>query len=42
MELAVAGRASMLIANDLKDLRSRQLRFPEIRLLSPYQALEEL
>ena len=42
MELAVAGGASFLATNNLRDLKSGELRFPSIRIVSPKELLEEL
>ena len=42
MELAVAGGASFLATNNLRDLKSGELRFPAIRIVSPKELLEEV
>ena len=42
IELAVAGGASFLATNNLRDLKSGELRFPSIRIVSPKELLEEL
>jgi len=42
MELAVAGGAEYIVTNNLRDLKSGELRFPSIRVRSPQEVLEEL
>jgi len=42
IELAVAGRASAIVTRNLKDLTKGELRFPDIRILTPEQCMEEL
>ena len=42
VELAVAGAASMIVTNNIADFRGAELRFPEIRVLRPPDALKEL
>ena len=42
VELAVAGRASMIVTNNVADFAGSELRFPEIRVLSPKNLLEVL
>ena len=42
IELAVAGGASFLATNNLRDLKSGELSFPSIRIVSPKELLEEL
>ena len=42
MELAVAGGARIIVTNNVRDLRSGELRFPSVRVLSPQQLMEEL
>lgn len=37
IELAIAGSASVIITNNLKDLRHGELRFPSLRILTPKQ-----
>ena len=41
-ELAVAGGAAMIVTNNVRDLRSGELRFPSIRVLTPLELLKEL
>lgn len=42
IELAVAGSASAIVTNNVKDLRSGELLFPSIRVLTPADLLKEL
>lgn len=42
IELAVAGSASAIVTNNVKDLRSGELLFPSIRGLTPVDLLKEL
>lgn len=42
IELAVAGAASFVVTSNVRDLRSGELRFPSIRILSPADFLQEL
>jgi putative PIN family toxin of toxin-antitoxin system len=42
VELAVAGRASIIVTNNIADFRGADLRFPEIRVLHPRDLLKEL
>lgn len=42
VELAVAGSASMIVTNNVKDLRSVELYFPSTRILTPADLLKEL
>ena len=39
IELAVAGSASAIVTNNVKDLRSGELLFPSIRVLTPADLL---
>ena len=39
IELAVAGNASVIVTNNLKDLRNAELKFPDLRILKPEQLL---
>jgi putative PIN family toxin of toxin-antitoxin system len=39
IELAIAGHASMIATNNLRDFRSPELLFPELRILTPEQIL---
>jgi putative PIN family toxin of toxin-antitoxin system len=42
LELAVAGGASMIVTNNVADFVGSDLRFPDIRILSPKDLLKEL
>jgi uncharacterized protein len=42
LELAVAGRAAMIVTNNVADFAGSDLRFPEIRVLNPKNLLKEL
>ncbi len=42
LELAVAGGASMIITNNVADFRGSDLRFPDIRILTPTELMKEL
>ena len=42
IELAVAGNASCIVTNNIKDLRGSELIFPDIQILSPKELLEWL
>ncbi|MCC6538747.1 MAG: putative toxin-antitoxin system toxin component, PIN family [Bryobacterales bacterium] len=42
VELAVAGSAEMIVTHNVKDLRSGELHFPSIRILTPADLLKEL
>ena len=42
IELAVAGSASVIVTNNVRDLRSGELRFPSIQILTPADLLKEL
>ena len=42
IELALAGGAQAIITHNLKDLRGGELRFENLRVLTPAQYLEEL
>ena len=42
LELAVAGGASFIVTNNVRDFTSGQLRFPQIRVLRPESFLEEI
>jgi predicted nucleic acid-binding protein len=39
IELALAGNADLIISNNVKDLRSAEILFPELRILTPEQML---
>ncbi len=42
MELAVAGNANAIVTNNIRDFTRGELIFPNIRILTPKQFLEEL
>ena len=42
LELAVAGAARMIITNNIGDFRGPDLRFPDINVLSPKDAFQEI
>jgi predicted nucleic acid-binding protein len=42
VELAVAGGASHIVTRNLRDLKARELKFPDIRVVSPEQFLQEM
>lgn len=42
VELAVAGGASTIITNNVADFRDSDLRFPDIRILTPRDLMKEL
>lgn len=42
MELALADRADLIVRNNIRDFRNPDLKFDQIRILSPQQAVEEL
>jgi uncharacterized protein len=42
VELAVAGAASMIVTNNVRDFRPAELRFPGLRVVTPRELLEEL
>ena len=42
VELAVAGAATMIVTNNIADFRGAQLRFADIRVLRPPDALKDL
>ncbi len=42
LELAIAGNAQYLITYNLKDFRTMELKFPELRICSPEQFLQEV
>ena len=41
MELAVAGQANYLVTRNVRDLRSGELKFPHILVVTPTQLLKE-
>jgi putative PIN family toxin of toxin-antitoxin system len=42
IELAVAGGAEVVVTNNIRDLRSGELRFPGLRILQPSELLKEI
>jgi putative PIN family toxin of toxin-antitoxin system len=40
IELAVAGGASAIVTQNIRDLKRSELRFPEIQILTPKECLE--
>jgi predicted nucleic acid-binding protein len=42
VELAVAGRASIIVTHNVADFAGSDLRFPEIRIVRPNDLLKEL
>lgn len=42
VELAIAGNARAIVTHNAKDLRGGQLKWPQLRILSPAECLEEL
>jgi len=42
VDLAVAGRASHIVTNNVRDFAGSDLRFPRIRIVGPEQMIEEL
>ena len=42
VELAVAGRAEMIVTRNLRDFRNMDLRFPDLRVCPPETFLEKL
>lgn len=40
IELAVAGGASIIVTNNIRDFRKPELYFPEISILTPNQFIE--
>jgi len=42
IELAVAGHAQAIVTHNVKDLRSGELLWPHLRVLTPSQCLKEL
>jgi conserved hypothetical protein TIGR00305 len=39
LELAIGGNAAMIVTNNVRDFQTDQLKFPEIRILTPAQML---
>jgi predicted nucleic acid-binding protein len=42
VELAVAGGADAIVTHNAKDFRETELRFPDLRIISPLKLVEEL
>jgi putative PIN family toxin of toxin-antitoxin system len=42
VELAVAGGAALIVTNNIRDFRSAELRFPNLRAVTPMEFLKEL
>ena len=42
LELAIAGGASVIVTNNVRDFAGADLRFPAIRILSPRNLIKEL
>src|SRR5436309_1450428 len=42
VELAVAGGASMIVTNNVRDFRGGELRFPDLRIIEPRNLVKEL
>ena len=42
IELAVAGNAEAIVTHNVKDLKSGELRWPDLKILTPAQYLERL
>ncbi|SPF55042.1 conserved hypothetical protein [Candidatus Sulfopaludibacter sp. SbA4] len=42
VELAVAGGAGVIVTNNVKDFRSAELQFPQVRIVTPRQLVKEL
>ena len=42
LELAVAGGASMIVTNNVRDFQRADLRFPGIRIITPRDLVKEL
>lgn len=40
LELAVAGQATCIVTNNIRDFRNAQLQFPELEILTPAQFLK--
>ncbi|MDR2220190.1 MAG: putative toxin-antitoxin system toxin component, PIN family [Methylobacillus sp.] len=41
VELAIAGAADAIVTRNLRDLRAMELRFPQLRILTPEDQLQE-
>jgi len=42
VELAIAGGAELIVTRNLRDLQRMELRFPQLRVVSPDDFLKEL
>jgi putative PIN family toxin of toxin-antitoxin system len=42
IELAVAGGAAMIVTNNVRHFRRAELQFPDLRIVTPREALKEL
>ncbi len=42
MELAIAGAARIVVTNNVRDFRQGELRFPDIRIVTPRELMGEL
>ncbi len=42
VELAVAGGATMIVTHNVRDFRAAELRFPNLRAITPRELLKEL
>ncbi len=42
VELAVAGGATMIVTHNVRDFRAAELRFPNLRPITPRELLKEL
>lgn len=42
VELAVAGHAAMIVTNNSRDFRTAELRFPDLRVVTPRELIKEL
>ena len=42
LELAIAGGASAIVTNNVRDFRDSDLRFPQVRVVTPKEFLKEM
>ena len=42
LELAIAGGASAIVTNNVSDFRNSDLRFPQVRVVTPKEFLKEM
>jgi uncharacterized protein len=42
LELAVAGGATMIVTNNIRDFRGAELRFPDLRIVTPRELAREI